>query len=141
MQEAGEAPSVLKVQKLLYYCQAWHLAIEKDSLFAGKFQAWVRGPVNREVYDRFSGKTMFSSLEEADISHGFDKAAIPETQREVMDSVLEIYGKYSDTQLAEITHREKPWIEARGSLSPQARCATEISETTMQDTYAARLPQ
>ena len=56
-----------------------------------------------------------------------------------MDQVLEIYGKYSDTQLGELTHRERPWIEARGSLSPQSRCATIISEKTMRETYSQRL--
>jgi uncharacterized phage-associated protein len=140
MNEAGESPSVLKLQKLLYYCQAWHLAIFKSPLFSGQFQAWVRGPVSREVYDRFITKTMFAPLEESDVRPEFANAEIPEDVRKLVDQVIEIYGKYSDTQLAELTHRERPWIEARGGIAPQARCTTVISEETMQDTYAARLP-
>ncbi len=139
MNEADEQPSVLKVQKLLYYCQAWHMAIHKTPLFTGDFQAWVRGPVNREVYDRFNGKTMFEPLGESDIRPEFAHAAISEDARKLMDQVLETYGKYSDTQLAELTHRERPWTEARGGLPPQARCEKAISPRTMQETYAARL--
>ncbi|RYZ84330.1 MAG: DUF4065 domain-containing protein, partial [Proteobacteria bacterium] len=78
---------------------------------------------------------------EHDLRPDFDKAVIPELDRQLMDSVLEMYGKYSDTQLAEITHREEPWIEARGGISAQARCATVISEETMRRTYAARFPK
>lgn len=140
MNEAGESPSVLKMQKLLYYCQAWHLAIFKDPLFSGQFQAWVRGPVSREVYDRFINKAMFAPLEEADIRPEFANVEIPADARKLVDQVLETYGKYSDTQLAELTHRERPWIEARGGIAPQARCATVISEKTMEETYAARIP-
>jgi len=139
MTEAGESPSILKVQKLLYYCQSWHLAFESTPLFNGNFQAWVRGPVSRDVYDRFIGKTMFASLGEGDIRMTFDATQIPKPARLLIDQVLEVYGKYSDTQLAELTHREKPWIEARGNLPAQARCTQVISETTMQATYAARI--
>jgi uncharacterized phage-associated protein len=140
MNEAGESPSVLKMQKLLYYCQAWHLAICKVPLFRGEFQAWVRGPVSREVYDRFITKTMFAPLGEADIRPEFANAEIPEDARKLVDQVLETYGKYSDTQLAELTHRERPWTEARDGIAPQARCTVVISEATMQETYAARIP-
>lgn len=139
MNEAGESPSVLKMQKLLYYCQAWHLAIFKAPLFKGEFQAWVRGPVSRDVYDRFINKTMFAPLKEDDVRPSFQNALIQDDARKLIDQVLEVYGKYSDTQLAELTHRERPWIEARGTLPPQARCETLISEETMRDTYAARI--
>ena len=54
----------LKLQKLLFYTQAWHLAIHSDRLFDGEFQAWVHGPVNREIYDRFvgQGKSLYSEI-------------------------------------------------------------------------------
>jgi uncharacterized phage-associated protein len=43
--DSGEFISNLKLQKLLYYSQAWHLAIFDRRLFPERFQAWVHGPV------------------------------------------------------------------------------------------------
>ena len=50
--DANTELTVLKVQKLLYYCQAWHMAFyDGRRLFDGPFEAWVHGPVNRTIYD------------------------------------------------------------------------------------------
>ena len=35
--------STMKLQKLLYYCQAWHLVWEEEPLFDAEFQAWANG--------------------------------------------------------------------------------------------------
>ena len=40
-QNAGRRLNVLKLHKLLYYCQAWNLAFGRGRLFDGAFQAWV----------------------------------------------------------------------------------------------------
>ena len=39
----------LKLQKLLYYVQAWSYGINKKPMFDGEFEAWIHGPVNREI--------------------------------------------------------------------------------------------
>ena len=54
--------NVLKLQKLMYYCQAWSLALREMRLFSGVFQAWVHGPVNRALYDRLSSLGMYSPV-------------------------------------------------------------------------------
>ena len=43
--ESGEVLTNLKLQKLMYYSQAWHLALRDIPLFNEDFQAWVHGPV------------------------------------------------------------------------------------------------
>ena len=43
--------SHLKLQKLLFYCDAYHLAYFDTELISDKFEAWVHGPVCRKVYD------------------------------------------------------------------------------------------
>ena len=48
--------SHLKLQKLLFYCQAYHLAYFKEPLFDEDFEAWVHGPVCRIIYDSLKGK-------------------------------------------------------------------------------------
>lgn len=136
--EAGELPSVLKVQKLLYYVQAWNLAIEDEPLFDGKFQAWVHGPVSREIYDRFvKTKYMYSSLNTEDCLGGQDN--LGENERVAVDDVLDVYAGLSGSQLEDMTHQEDPWLHARNGLPDSARCEVEIDESLMQRFYAKRL--
>jgi len=138
LEEAGDSPSVLKIQKLLYYVQAWSLAINKRPLFPGKFQAWIHGPVNREIYDRFSGvKLMYSSVTSKDCNGGQD--SLSGDERSAIDDVLDVYAKFSGSQLEEMTHQEEPWLKARGGISPSQRCENEISEDDMQKFYASRI--
>jgi len=46
----GEPITNLKLQKLLYYCQGWHLAYHEKVLFSDPIQAWVHGPAVPNVY-------------------------------------------------------------------------------------------
>ena len=55
----------LKLQKLLYYVQAWSYGINKKPMFDGEFEAWIHGPVNREIYNRFK----YSGAELERLSH------------------------------------------------------------------------
>lgn len=129
--------NLLKLQKLLYYVQAWHLALGRGPLFAGKFQAWVHGPVSRQVYDRFKDThSLFATVGSRDIRDGFDPAVMPPSARVHIDEVLEAYGEFSGVQLENMTHEEAPWIQARGSLKSFERCETEIDEELMEKFYA-----
>jgi uncharacterized phage-associated protein len=40
----------LKLQKLLYYCQAWSLVFTGQALFAERIEAWVHGPVVPSIF-------------------------------------------------------------------------------------------
>ena len=124
----------IKLQKLLYYSQAWHLGIYKNTLFDGKFQAWIHGPVNREIYDRFCArKDLYSDIEMDDRIEC--NPNVTEEEKEFFDFILENYGGYSGVQLEIMTHSEKPWIEARGTCGKYDRCNTIISEDTMKTYY------
>jgi uncharacterized phage-associated protein len=132
--------NVLKLQKLLYYVQAWTLAFENQRCFDGEFQAWVHGPVNREIYDRFKDrKSMYSRVRLTDMRDEFEIASIPKDVITNIDSVLEAYGDFSDDQLEEMTHNETPWLDAREGCSPRERCTMDIDEVTMREYYAARV--
>lgn len=134
--------SILKLQKLLYYVQAWHLAFGRGPLFQGKFQAWVHGPVNRQVYDRFKDThSLFATVGQRDIRAGFDPNKLPASARDHIDDILEAYGKFSGVQLENMTHEEAPWLEARGSLKSFERCENELSEHTIQAFYAELLKE
>ena len=55
-EDAGELISNLKLQKLLYYAQGFHLAIFGGPLFPESIEAWQHGPVVPEVYRYFHGQ-------------------------------------------------------------------------------------
>ena len=42
--------SAMKLQKLVYYAQAWHLVWEDKELFPEEIQAWANGPVVPSLY-------------------------------------------------------------------------------------------
>src|SRR5262249_731210 len=51
--EKNNPVSNLKLQKLLYYSQAWHLALYKCALIDDEIEAWVHGPVVPCVFRRY----------------------------------------------------------------------------------------
>ena len=51
--ETGGTITNLKLQKLVYYAQAWHLANFDKPLFDAKFEAWVHGPVIPGLYEEY----------------------------------------------------------------------------------------
>ena len=50
----GDLLTNLKLQKLLYYIQAWFLVKNQGQpLFKENIEAWQYGPVVREIYDKY----------------------------------------------------------------------------------------
>ena len=136
LDEAKIGLSFLKLQKLAYYAQAWRLALSGKTLFPGKFQAWVHGPVSRQLYDRFSAThTMYDMLSTRDVSQSFNMSAIPEEDRLHIDEILDAYARFSGPQLENMTHGEEPWIRARGERKTSERCEVEIDEELMTSFY------
>ena len=137
--EANASLNLLKLQKLLYYIQAWALATTGKPVFSNKFQAWVHGPVCREVYDRF--RETHSLYDQVTVTDGIRASAsdLDLATREHVDEVLEAYAGLSGSQLEAMTHREQPWIQARGNRNPAERCEVEIDERVMADFYAKLL--
>lgn len=50
--EEHNFPSIdqTKLQKLLFYSHAWHLAMFNKPLFEEDFEAWPWGPVSKDIY-------------------------------------------------------------------------------------------
>jgi uncharacterized phage-associated protein len=120
--------SAMKLQKLVYYSQAWALAWTDRPLFHNRIEAWANGPVVRDLYATHRGEFEISSVPG-------DEAALDEQARAVVDSVLEAYGRQSPQTLSDQTHSEAPWLEARRGAPPGARCENEISQRAMRAYY------
>jgi uncharacterized phage-associated protein len=126
--------NVLKLQKLLYYAQAWYLAFFGEPLFPGKFQAWKRGPINREIYDRFVvSRSLDSEVSDADVSKEFNVTRVSEENGRHLDQVLKAYAKYGETELQDLVRHEAPWREALGR--GDERSEREIDESNIRRYY------
>lgn len=130
--EAGDSITHLKLQKLVYYAQAWSMVLLGSPLFEEDFQAWAHGPVLRSLFDRFNGSG-WDSLDRPDKTPKVDV----ETGA-LLEEVFRVYGQYEAKVLERLTHSEAPWIEARGGCSPEERCTTAIPKETMWAFYQAK---
>jgi uncharacterized phage-associated protein len=124
--------TAIKLQKLVYYCQAWHLAWEEVPLFAERIEAWANGPVVPALYFHHRGKFEVKKWP----GHPSKLSA---NQRESVDAVLKSYGEFAPWQLTAMTHKELPWTEAREGVAPGERGKSVISQETMRDYYAERI--
>lgn len=118
--------SNLKLQKVLYFIQAYFLIEKKDHIpcFDEKIEAWDFGPVVPEAYYEYkqygSGDipTMksFIVFGKDDIWNPkrvkFDDTVISDTDKALINKVVDKFADYSATDLVSLTHRQSPWINA-----------------------------
>ena len=104
-EEAGELITHLKLQKLCYYAQGFHLALNGTPLFSEPVEAWQHGPVVRSMYEQYKryGSQPIEKPEDFDLSI-YDEDAV-----ELLNEVHEVYGQYSAWKLRSLTHEEPPW--------------------------------
>ncbi|MDR6216167.1 type II toxin-antitoxin system antitoxin SocA domain-containing protein [Paracidovorax wautersii] len=123
--EAGDDVSNLKLQKLLYYAQGFHLALFDRPLFENEIRAWTHGPVVAEVYRDYK-------------QHGgnpipraqCDLDALTNAEQELLAEVYQVYGQYSAWKLRNMTHEEAPWVTAYGQAPDSV-----ISHGAMRDFF------
>ena len=131
--DLGSVITHLKLQKLCYYSQAWHLVFtDGEKMFDQKFEAWAHGPVCPELwtfYREYSWQAIPSSK---DFNYDkFDKKRL-----ETLEEVWNTYSEYDAKYLERLTHQEDPWIEARGTCLPGEACSTEIKPESMKEYYS-----
>lgn len=130
-QRHGDPISNLKLQKLLYYSQAWFLALFDTPLFNERIEAWVHGPVVPPVYGDFKAWSWTPIVTQFDP----DGIQLPENVKAHVQEVLEVYGGMSAYQLEQLTHSEEPWLKARGNTPPDEPSTAVISHDDMKAYY------
>lgn len=120
-----------KLQKLVYYSQAWSLIWDDEPLFDSRIEAWANGPVSPDLYKMHRGAFKIS-----DIDVG-NPDALTEREKETIDIVFGHYGRKTAQYLSELTHRERPWMEAREGLDPGEAGNTEITQEAMAEYYGS----
>ena len=132
LDELGEI-SAMKLQKLVYYSQAWSLVWDEEELFSEDFEAWANGPVLRSLYHEHRG---LFKVNTDTFSQG-NKEELTKDQVETIDKVLEFYGDKSAQWLSNLTHKESPWKDARGTIEAMASSSEVITKGSMEEYYAA----
>jgi uncharacterized phage-associated protein len=110
--------SNLKLQKLLYYSQGFHLAIFGERLFDDEIYAWQHGPVCPDIYHLY--KVNVSNVIPYTDSVNFEDY-LSDEQIEFLDEVYDEFGQFSAWRLRNMTHDESTWInhEHDASIIPQ----------------------
>ena len=116
-----------RLNKLVYYVQAWSLAWRGRPAFHERIEAWRHGPVTKDLW--------------VDITHQASRqiknaSPLSPDDLELVERVLIHYGQMSSDALIKLSHTEEPWREARGSLPELSPSSEEIQIAAMRDFYA-----
>ena len=103
--EHGDTLSNLKLQKLLYYMQGFHLAFFDEPFFNESIEAWTYGPVVPVVFQEFK-KYKKDSIN-PDNYH--DDLVLTDDEQQMFDMVYSEYNRYSAVALMNMTYTEGPW--------------------------------
>ena len=101
--EHGDTISNLKLQKMMYYQQGFHLAYFGTPLFDEDIVAWQYGPVVPSVYKEYK------SFESNSISTSKEGISLSDDEEELFNNVYEEYNQFSAVALMKMTHEESPW--------------------------------
>ena len=102
----GTLPA-MKLQKLVYYSQAWSLVWDGKLLFKNRIEAWANGPVVPALYKHHRGCFQVSRIP------GGNRSKLDQEQQETVDAVIDFYGDKPPQWLSDLTHMEDPWRNAR----------------------------
>ena len=149
----------LALQKSLYYIQGFYFAFYKAFIFTDDCQAWVHGPVYKDVYLRYKDYTFTpidsptteisgikSSGKLADYKYAQKSdltrltaeltTTLSATEKAVCDSVIDNLCCYSGKELERFTHHEEPWILTRGNLKTDDSSDKIISKKIIGEYFA-----
>ncbi|MBI5892748.1 MAG: SocA family protein [Deltaproteobacteria bacterium] len=120
-EESEELICNLKLQKLVYYAQGFHLALYDKPLFEEGIEAWAHGPVAPALYREYKTYEASGIPRPKDI----DFSKYDDETREFLNTIYKIFGQYSGWKLREFTHGESPWKdtytkEPSGTISLEA---------------------
>jgi putative prophage protein (ps3) len=135
--ERDPSMSLKKLQKLCWYAYSWFIALNNEPndsnlelLFDGYAEAWVHGPVFRELYFdvRHDNRNKLNSADLID-----DPEIV-----EFLDEVYRVYGSFTGNDLESITHQEYPWKNAREDLKPSVPSTRRINNRDIFQEYLDR---
>lgn len=123
----------LALQKALYYIQGFYNAFYDTFIFSEDCEAWVHGPVYRDIYYRYRDYHFdpISSCE------NFDSNILTTREQAIFDNVIKYLCCYSGKVLERFTHNETPWLAARGDLPVSAPSEHIITQESIHEYFSA----
>lgn len=123
--------SNLKLQKILYFIQAYFLICSGKPCFCEKIEAWDFGPVVPGIYRRYKqyGGTDIPRIPEKE-------PCLAQSDKERINKVVDKFADYSAADLTEITQKQLPWMEAVYESKNN-----EISTASMKQYFADKEPE
>ena len=116
--------SNLKLQKVIYFIQAFFLISTSEPCFKEKIEAWDFGPVVPEAYreyNQFGSSNIprvsyIVEFDSEDIWNStvkrYEDNSICEDDQKRIEEVVDKFSEYSATDLVAITHDQAPWKDA-----------------------------
>ena len=131
-EDAGEAMTHLKLQKLVYYAQGFHLALfQGRPLFNEPIQAWRHGPVINAMWNQYGQ----SGSNPIPPDPGFDPdVVLTGEQKLLLNEVWNAYGQFSAWKLRDMTHNEPPWEAAYAQGQN-----TVITQESLQEYFSTQI--
>jgi len=131
-----ESISPMKLQKLCYYAQGFYIALNnKKELFPNDFQAWQHGPVIKELYNEY--KSFKWKPIDTDIS--LEKYENNLDEDNFLHDIISYFGSYDGATLSAMTHKETPWLEARGGISDIEPSNAIITKENLYDYFIKQI--
>lgn len=125
-----------QIQKLVYYAYCWYIVKKnygkndiREKLFDEIPEAWIHGPVFPELYKAmtYNRNKFIENKEYESISQDITK---------FLDTIFEVYGKFSGNELENLTHNEMPWKKARNGLECDMPSNVKIDDKDIYEYYS-----
>lgn len=112
-EKANASLTPMQIIKLVYLCHGWMLGLHGQRLIEEDVEAWRYGPVIRNLYHavkQFRANPVEPPLAgDPEVINKFNAE-----EKNIMDQVFDIYGKYTGLQLSQLTHTDgSPWHKTR----------------------------
>lgn len=129
-----------KLQKLCWYAYSWFIYLNnenskriKNKLFSATFRAWVHGPVDNDLYNKYkiNGYTPIPKKEHIELTK-YDLYS------KFLENVYSVYGVLTADELEAQTHEELPWKNARQGFKPWETSQKEINDIDIFEEYSSR---
>lgn len=127
--ERGDLLTPLKLQKLMFYADAWHMVVFDSEITPERFQAWVHGPVALSQYHRFK------DFQWRPITDDLQKPQFGADGCQHLVEIVDVFGSESGTALEIMTHQEEPWLSARGGIADDEPSRTFIDKAITKSYY------
>lgn len=111
--QTGEI-ATMRLHKLAFYAQAWHLVWDEELLTDAEFFAWGSGPVNPELHAIHPGVFLIGEVPG-------DPDVFTADQLESIAVVVNTYGELRPYILNDVVKNEAPWRDAWAGTEPGSK--------------------